>query len=92
MEYHMSVEENRNTVRRAYEEAWNKRNVAALDELIASNYVVYLAGRLQSGRGSEIMKQSAAMLHSAFPDLHHTVDDMIAEGEGRGTMDDARHA
>ena len=43
-------------------------------------------------RGSAALKQGIASLHAAFPDLHYTVEDMVAEGDkvavhytGRGT-------
>jgi predicted ester cyclase len=32
-------------------------------------------------KGSEALKQRLTMLHTAFPDIHITVDDMVAAGD-----------
>jgi len=70
----MSLEENKAIVRR-FVEALNKKNLALLDDLIAPNYV---DEKLQ---GRESAKQTMRMFYRGFPDLHVTIDDMIAEGD-----------
>ena len=75
----MSIEENKAIARREGEE-YNKRNVAIVDELCASNYVKHAAGG-QEIRGPEGAKQFLTMLLTAFPDFHITIEDMVAEGD-----------
>jgi len=72
----MSLEENKAIVRRFIEE-WNKRNLAALDELMAADY---FDPSLQV-RGLEAYKQLLTMVLKGFPDWHETIEDIIAEGD-----------
>ena len=77
----MSVEEKHKAlVRRFHEEAWNKGNVAAVDEFMAADYVDY---PIPSGLppGTEGLKQTITTYRTAFPDLKATVDDIFAEGD-----------
>ena len=77
----MSTEENKALVRRGFEEFANRKNLAAVDELIAPNYVGYYPTMPEPVRGREGFKQLISMYHSAFPDLKVTIDDMIAAGD-----------
>jgi steroid delta-isomerase-like uncharacterized protein len=77
----VSVEEKHKAlVRRFHEEAWNKGNVAAVDEFMAADYVDY---PIPSGLppGTEGLKQTITTYRTAFPDLKATVDDIFAEGD-----------
>lgn len=73
-------EENKARTRRFYEEVWNKGNLAIVDELCATNFVNHNPGPGEAP-GPEGLKQIATMIRTAFPDMHMTVDDMIAEGD-----------
>ena len=75
----MSAEENKAKIRRIYEEVFHKGNMAVADEIIAPNYVLHVSG--QEFKGPEGFKQFAAMFRTAFPDIHITVEDMVAEGD-----------
>lgn len=77
----MSIEENKAIVRRIYDELWNERNLAVADEVIAENGVNYDTQLTAMPAGPEEMKQTVRMVTEAFPDNHHTVEEMIAEGE-----------
>jgi len=72
----MLLEKNKATVRRFIEE-WNKRNLAALDELMAADY---FDPSLQV-RGLEAYKQLLTMFLKGFPDWHETIEDIIAEAD-----------
>jgi len=72
----MSLEKNKAIIRR-YTEACNKKDLALLDELVAPDYF-HSAFQL---RGREAYKQFETMLWKAFPDLHETNEDFIAEGD-----------
>ena len=75
----MSTEENKALYRR-YVEAWNKHNVAAMEELYAPDFVVH--GPAAFGdMDLAAMKLLTAAWYAAFPDQHYTVEDLIAEGD-----------
>ena len=71
----MSLEESKAIVRKVVEAA-NTRNLAVMDELMASDFVDHKR-QLQ---GLEALKQFAAMIYKSFSDFHETVEDIIAEG------------
>src|SRR5919204_5209759 len=76
----MSIEENKALVRRFYE-AWNKGKLAALtaiDELFAPDYVFHGNGVFPDMDRAGL-KQMAPAGWTAFPDLHYTLEDLIAE-------------
>lgn len=75
----MPTGDNKAIVRRAYEEAWNKKNLDALDELLPVNYDMHRDTRGQSGR--DAIKGVIAVYHRAFPDLHVTINNLVAEGD-----------
>ena len=76
----MSTEENKALVRRAYEEFINQRNLDRLGEFFAPDYVGHVPG-MPDIQGIEGLKQVAMLFFSAFPDLHVTLEDVIAEGD-----------
>jgi steroid delta-isomerase-like uncharacterized protein len=85
--------ENKAISRRADEELFNRGNLAVAEKLFAPDFVYHdPAGEELSG--PEDVKAYAAMLRAAFPDLHQTIEDQIAEGDkvayrwtARGTHD-----
>jgi predicted ester cyclase len=76
----MSAEENKALVRRYIKVVWNKRNVAALDQLLAPNYRRYVSATT-APLSREGQRQRIAGFHTAFPDLHFTIEDLLAEGD-----------
>jgi len=75
----MSTEENKAVLRRN-EEVFNKGNLAVADETIATNYILHGPGG-QEFKGPEGFKQMVTMYRTAFPDLHVTIGNMVAEGD-----------
>jgi steroid delta-isomerase-like uncharacterized protein len=75
----MSMEENKTLARRWNEEIWNKGNMAAVDELMADNFVWHtpFPGMAPDREG---FKQSAGSL-SAFSEVSCVAEDMVAEGD-----------
>ena len=71
---------NKAALGRFLDEAFNKGNLAAIDELVADNFVDHSPPPSISGDKAGL-KQTVEMFRSAFPDLTVTVEDMIAEGE-----------
>ena len=76
----MSTEENKATVRRAIEEGWNQGHAAVFDELNAPNFIYHDPGA-PDVRTREDYKRWVTESRRAFPDLHLTIEDMIAEGD-----------
>lgn len=76
----MSTEENKNIVlRQWYRELWDNWNLSTVDELFTSDYLLHLPGS-PGPMNRDATKQVVKMFSAAFPDLQHTVDEMIAEG------------
>ena len=76
----MSTEVNKASMRRFYDEVFNKKNRAAIDEFIDPTQVDHAAPPGTPG-GLEGAKHTVTMYLTAFPDLHFTVEDLIAEGD-----------
>lgn len=74
-------EQNKMLVRRAVEEVWNRGNFAVVDELVASDILIHASTPAEEIHGSEGVTQFYATLRAAFPDIHFTVEDQIAEGD-----------
>ena len=73
----MSLEEkNKATIRKGIE-AVNERNLALLDELMASDFFDHT---LQT-RGLEGAKQFYALFFKGFPDFQMAIEDIVAEGD-----------
>lgn len=76
----MPVEENRDVIRRAYEELWNERNVGVVDELVAEDFLNHAAPPGKQ-RGRQGLKDVVRMFEGAFPDFRYAVEDVISEGD-----------
>ena len=72
----MSIEENKAIIRR-YTEACNKKDLNLLEKFVSP---AYRHSTLQL-QGREELKKFETMLWKAFPDLHETNDNIIAEGD-----------
>jgi predicted ester cyclase len=85
----MSVEQNKEVIRRFYAEVMGGTNVDLVDELVVEDFVDHGETLFGSPRGRETLKEAIVGGHSIFPDMHVTLDDMIASGDYvgvRGTM------
>jgi steroid delta-isomerase-like uncharacterized protein len=76
----MSTEDNKALARRLFEEVWNEGNLALIDELFAPNFLFHDPDDPQV-RTLEDYKRLITEFRSAFPDGHHTIDEMIAAGD-----------
>jgi steroid delta-isomerase-like uncharacterized protein len=77
----VTTEENKAISRRADEELFNRGNLDVADDLFAPKFVYHDPASGEDWRGPESVKQFAAMMRDAFPDLYYTVKDQIAEGD-----------
>jgi steroid delta-isomerase-like uncharacterized protein len=73
------LERNKLIVRRWIEEGFNKHSLMVVDELFAERFAV-------NGNviGRDGLKQSMTRHFGGFPDLHVTIDDIVAEGSKVG--------
>ena len=78
----MSTEANKTIVMQLYEEVFNKGDLDLADTLIAPNAVTH-DPQLPPGvpSGPQGLKAVVTMLRSAFPDDHHTIEDLVADGD-----------
>ena len=74
-------EQNKALERRAIEEVWNGGNFAVVDELVASDYVGHASTPADETQGPEGIKLFFVTLRQAFPDIHFTIEDQVAEGD-----------
>ena len=72
----MSTEENKALLRRTYE-AVNQRDLTAFFEQFTPDFV--LRNGSMTIQGLEAFKQIETMLLTALPDIHYTVEDLVAE-------------
>jgi steroid delta-isomerase-like uncharacterized protein len=74
----MSIEENKEIVRR-YQEAYNKQDYDALDEIVAPDVrTPNMISTMPRGlEGAKLVHQKTLL---GMPDYHTTIEDLIAEG------------
>ena len=75
-------EQNKNLVHRWFQEVWNKRRISGIAEMF------HPSGRSMGFpepesvlQGPEEFAAICKTFHETFPDIHVTVDDIIAEGD-----------
>jgi steroid delta-isomerase-like uncharacterized protein len=77
----MSTEDNKALVQRFFEEVFNQQQFDRADAFVAPDYLDHAAVPGQ-GPGLEGAKQQRwAGYYAAIPDLHTTIDDLVAEGD-----------
>ena len=75
----MSVEENKNTMRRIVEEVFNNRDMSVISELISPDFA--FDAFFGEFRGPNGFRHMCELQNEAFPDLHYTIEDMVGEGD-----------
>jgi predicted ester cyclase len=78
----MTLEDNKRVVRRFLEELFGAGNLRLLDELVAPHAVHVPANKAVTygwEPGREGFRQHVSWFRNAYPDMHLTVDDLIAE-------------
>ncbi len=73
----MSIEENKALVQHVFE-LWNQRELDAFFNNLDPEYVEHLP---TGDISIEQLRQYANRFFTAFPDIHFTINDMIAEGD-----------
>ena len=78
----MSTEANKASIRRWIEEGWNGGNLDIADELYAPDFT---ADAMVEGSedldGIVDLKAYVQEIRAAFPDIHFTIEHLVAEGD-----------
>ena len=78
----MSLEENKEIVRRFFHGAWDRGDFALIDQLVPLGAIDHsTVGGKEAGTGSESFKQIVTMFRSGMPDIQVTIEHEIAEGD-----------
>lgn len=76
----MSPEQNKQFIQRFVDVVINGQDLDAIDEMVPEDFVEHVPlpgqGPLRDG-----LRQAIGMFHDAFPDLHWTTEEQIAEGD-----------
>ena len=72
----MTSEEHKAIARRFFDEVWNQQKLEAIDDIFAATLV--LNGQVVA---RDAIRQVVAARRAAFPDIHVTVEDQLAEGD-----------
>jgi len=69
-------EGNKRHVEKLFDDCFNRGDLAALEELVAPEYT-----GVQGGKGPAGFNSVVVSLRTGFPDIHYTVDDLVAEDD-----------
>src|SRR5262245_54181597 len=72
----MPTETNKQVVRRLYDEFINPNHFEKLDELVSDQFV-----GADGSRGPAAFVAVSSRLRGSMPDLHYTIEDLVAEGD-----------
>lgn len=75
----MSIEMNKGVVRRMFEEAWNRGDLAVVDVLLAPDAVDHHDPDVPTF--ATHLKEQIVAHRRAFPDLRFTIEDIVGEGD-----------
>lgn len=78
----MSVERNKEIVRRIFEDGLNRGEVEAIAALTADDFVDHDI-HVETGiaGGPEDMRQALIAIREGFPDIHVTIEQIVGEGD-----------
>lgn len=73
----ISVTQNKLLIARLYEEVIDQRNLAVVDEMFSMDFVDHSTPDQATGPAG--VKAYFVAMHTGFPDMHVTIDDLVAE-------------
>ena len=74
----MEIEQNKTIIRRLFDEALNQGRLELLDELFSADFVDHSTPEQRPG--PEGVRDFFIEVRGRFPDIHVTIEDMVAEG------------
>ena len=72
---------NKNLIRQAAEEIYNKGNYSHVDEIISSDFIIHSLNPNKEIHGIDGAKKFVIALRTAFPDIKLAIKDQFAEGD-----------
>jgi steroid delta-isomerase-like uncharacterized protein len=72
-----AIARNKELLRQAVEEVWNKGNFENMKEMVSDDFVIHFPR--EEIRGVENIKEFYTELRNAFPDINFTIVDQVAE-------------
>ncbi len=69
-------EENKRNVDKLFDTCFNQHDLGLLDAVVAPDYV-----GPQGEKGPAAFRTIVVGLHTAFPDIHYTIDEVVAEND-----------
>lgn len=76
-----NMEKNKEHVRRAVEEIWNGAKYDKVEEFVLRDFVIHVSSFGNKIQGTQGAIQFFTELRHAFPDIHFTIRDQVAEGD-----------
>jgi putative oxidoreductase len=73
-----AADNNKQLVERYYHEVWNNGKVDVLDELLSTDYINHTPSVPNPPKGAGGLKPIVNAIRKGFPDLHYTIQDVIA--------------
>jgi steroid delta-isomerase-like uncharacterized protein len=77
----MSLEDNKALVRYLFDAIWNQGNTTLVDQCVSPDWIAYGNLPRQEMPGLEGVRRFITTYRTAFPDMHLTIEDQVAEGE-----------
>jgi predicted ester cyclase len=79
----MNPDQNKILARRAIDEVWSQGNLRVVAELYVPEFVSHQHSHpnVRDVRGIPALIAFVREIHEAFPDVHDTIDDQVAEGD-----------
>ena len=75
----MAAADNRAVVQRFFDEVMNGHDASVIDQILAPEFMNHFGGMPPADR--ETFRRYLPLYPSAFPDVHTTVDDIVAEDD-----------
>ncbi len=75
----MSVERNKATLKRLYDEVWNKGNVSVIPDLVSPEF--FTRGLHKNFTGHTGYQEMVTNLRTDIPDIHFVIDEIVGEGD-----------
>ncbi len=76
-----TLKRNKELVRRANEEVWNKGNLEIMDELFSTEFVQHFLPDGSDTKGLDELRDHIRNHRQAFPDWTETIKQIVAEGD-----------
>lgn len=76
-----TLEKNRNTVNRYFEEVWNQGKLDVLDDILSPEYINHSPGFENPKPGPEGLKPIVSTIRTGFPDLKYIIEKLIVTND-----------